>query len=196
MGLTQPALSNVVSLAPPKKQKRKRPIAGRGKLFARGAAFRPFQESDYAILWAAYMRGAFEDAPKGLNAAQLRDGLAPFLSGAIVHVMNAPNPETKEVGIVASLPSQGGYLLSPRVVWFPWSTSRNRLECSVKWLNEARKTAMPVMHLRWDGKTEAGADPFAKHLCRYGVLRPIGVEHHYPSPGETSWAYQGVRLEG
>ena len=148
------------------------------------------------MLWAAYMKGAFEGFPSNLPPADFRSAFKTRFAGTIVHVLTAPNKESPEVGVVISLPSRDGYLLTPRAVWFAWSTSRNRLECSVKWLNEARKTAMPIFHFPWDGRTEFGSDPFAKHLCRYGVLRPVGVEHHYPAPGKTSWAYQGVRLEG
>lgn len=125
-----------------------------------------------------------------MNLPDFRDAFLAGTRGAILHVLSAPNPEAREVGILAALPSADRYLLTPRVIWFPWASSRNRLECSLKWLTEARKTTMPVFHV------DEALRGFFRHLCRYGVLREVGVEHHVPRPGRTSWRYQAVRLEG
>ena len=89
--------------------------------------------------------------------------------------------------VVIDFADKAGYRIIPTPAWFPWSSSRNRLECSVKWLNEARKTLMLMFHVEQKDRA------FCLHLKLYGVIREVGFEKCGIGPTTDSYAWQGVR---
>lgn len=78
----------------------------------------------------------------------------------------------------------GRMLIEPGVVFFPWATMRNKLETSVNFLNQSRKSRFAIMRLPVTEKR------FAEQLCRYGVCRRVGTLHDYFGPGEPATEFQ------
>lgn len=53
--------------------------------------------------------------------------------------------------------------------WFEWATNRNKIECSIKLLNELRKTNVITMYSTFDDKK------FYEHIAKHGILRRVGT---------------------
>lgn len=54
-------------------------------------------------------------------------------------------------------------------LWFPWASSRNKLESAVHMFNKLRKETTIF------GFAEEEAVPFFEQICRYGVMRRAGT---------------------
>jgi len=81
-----------------------------------------------------------------------------------------------------------GYLdnaAMPHVHWFPWATDRNKVECSVLFLRDLKKEAMPLI------LAQPETVPFFSHLARYGLLRRAGTIPNYRE-NEKSILFHGV----
>lgn len=55
------------------------------------------------------------------------------------------------------------------VIWFPWATSRNKLESIVNFMNSMRKVWL-IFEFAIPAQTS-----FFDHVCRYGVMRRAGT---------------------
>ena len=127
------------------------------------------RDEDAKWLWAAYVKGAFPEAPEGLEAnGTFLDWLSTRASGFHeIWILTAPVGEKiRAVGVVAGRFDEYG--LRPHVVWFPWSTSRNRLECALKFLHDIGRE-----HFTWFIAKREDV-PFYDHLIRYGMIRAVG----------------------
>ena len=136
------------------------------------------------FVWAAYNKGAF-GFPEGLTSAEVREHLLMNLIGAAeCHILTAQNwrGANTPVGLVTT--ASDGYKTWPRLVWFPWSTRRNKVESFLRWVNDIRKTRMLLFHVEQSDRR------FMDHMCRYGVMRCIGLEDDYFAPGVEAWAFQ------
>jgi hypothetical protein len=55
------------------------------------------------------------------------------------------------------------------VTWMPWATARNKVEVTVKFLNEMRHDlVLEIISQQKDWK-------FYEHMARYGLVRPVGT---------------------
>lgn len=136
-------------------------------------------------MWAAYSKGAFPGIVTGLTQEAFVVEFGLSTRGRSVHVLRANNKIASQaiVGVVIS--SDEGYRIWPVVAWFPWASKRNRIECAVRWLQEARKSRMPVLYV------DAADRAFGMHLCRYGVIRPIGPANDWNANGSHGWLFRG-----
>lgn len=171
------------------KGKKKQPW--RTRTLGRGADFHIASLEDNAWLWVAYVKGGFHSLPRGMAKSELMTALADRYAGASeVYILTAKSKEAGRngsldpVGLVATL--SDGYTVRPKVEWFPMSSNRNKIEATLKWLHEMRKTRMPVFHVTPEDQ------PFFAHMCRYGVARLIGQVKNHTAPGVDAWEYQGV----
>lgn len=91
------------------------------------------------------------------------------------------------IGLVMALAEPAAYRIAPSVLWFPWSSPRERLTAAVKWLNVMRKTRKAVFHADPDDER------FMDHIKRYGVIRRVGTDHDYWAPGMRALLYSSNR---
>ena len=138
----------------------------------RGCEAVQIQGVDLPYLWAAYRRGVFDDVfPPSLTTAQFRAAIEDVVAGLLdsggdVFILKAKTGRgVIPVGLVDMVIHCGqGW---PHVRWFPEASLRNRLECAMRFLSTG-KLNMVVAALPEDVA-------LFDHLCKYGVLRRIGV---------------------
>lgn len=80
------------------------------------------------------------------------------------------------------------------IVWFPWASTRNRLESIVNFVNDTREDYIVLEYAddRAADKTIDGHD--AKRLfetvCKYGAMRRVGTVHDFYGAGNSAALYQ------
>jgi len=74
----------------------------------------------------------------------------------------------------------------PHVAWFPEATPRLRVDIGARFVMSLKKT-----HLVMIATQEANLGYF-RHLCNYGLLRPIGKVLGYYPDGEDGTLFQSV----
>lgn len=170
---------------------------------ARVAVYRP--EAHNKTLWAAYRMGAFPHMQAGIEAGEFPLAiLSEFAnvekSGARVGILEAPHHgEMRAVGLVVMQYSavtdpqtrQARPVGNPDPVWFPWASVRNRLECAMRLIMDARP-AMPLFKVvkKRERNDKANGDPLLAHLRLYGLARPIGVFWKYYPDGTDGVFWQ------
>lgn len=77
----------------------------------------------------------------------------------------------------------------PHAWWFPEASPRNRVECSLRFLVDLKKEQNLLVI------AEGANWRFFNHLCKYGVIRPIGKYWSYLEGGGDAMLYQGVNSE-
>ncbi len=74
----------------------------------------------------------------------------------------------------------------PHAVWFQEGTARQRLEVSLRFLLNLKKTHLVVIEAR-------EADwRFFQHLCKYGAIRRVGTIRDAYGEGKRAAIYQSV----
>lgn len=145
-------------------------------------------DADLGVLWAAYRRGA-QWFPEGLNAAEFRAALtAELRKWSVAYVLTAQGEmgALTPVGMVTC--ADDGYRNTPAVTWFPWATTRNKIECCLKWLWEVRKSRVVLFHVKHSERK------FWDQLARYGSLRFVGIVKNFFGPDANALYYQGSLL--
>lgn len=146
------------------------------------------EEDDLPWFWAAYKKGAFENTvidnpdveftPPGLAERVLSILGHIYSSGGEVFLLWAPTEHGRSpVGVVSVEYVQDAAW--PHVIWFPWASPRNRLECALRFLVDMKKDLSVIV------RTEE--DRLYKRLSQYGVLRLIGE-----SKSLQTTLYEGV----
>lgn len=153
------------------------------RVLGRGCGYRPFEPTDVKWLYAAYVFGTL---PKGMFKAGLtrdefmelaKEEFSKFLQ-LFVLVGSAKLKPTSPTGDhpigVVGLNTSNNYHVELSFFWLPTASARNKLESSIRFLMELRKTHMAFFFAPFGGKR------FYTHLCKYGVLRRVGTsEHHF-----------------
>ena len=144
-------------------------------------------------LWAAYRRGVFKDTarfPEGLDTFQFQNTVLQFLADlferhgeAWVAIGKTERGEIP-IGFAVGTPGEHRHL-ETHIFWFPEASPRNKLECALKWLVDMKTD------WRIDIWAREGSWKFFDHLCKYGVLRPVGKYKDFD--GSDAMFYQGVR---
>lgn len=171
--------------------KRVRKSLSRRVTLNRGCSYRTFRDSDLKWFWAAYNKGAFGDVVD-------RDLGQEDFTAAILSVISVVlEKENAFLVFDAAVKGQGsapvgiamvGYIdraAMPHIHWFPWATDRNKLECTVLFLRDLKKEAMPLI------LAQPETVPFFSHLARYGLLRRAGTIPNYRE-NEKSILFHGV----
>jgi len=120
-------------------------------------------------LWAAHKTD--EDNP--LDPKEFKE---KYLQGFQSHYDTAWVVEgmTKKglipVGIFYGL-SAGVFIHMGDVTWFPWASSRNKIETMVNFFDKIRHNSLLLFY-----SSQADKD-FYVHIARYGVIRRIGNIH-------------------
>ena len=156
-------------------------------------------------LWAAYRLGAFRHMAEGIEAAEfplviLSEFAATEKAGARIGILEAPSGgEMKAVGLVVMQYSavtdpetrKTRPVGNPDPIWFPWASARNKLECAMRLIMDARP-AMPLFRVvkKREANDKANGDPLLAHLRLYGLTRPIGVFWKYYPDGKDGVFWQ------
>lgn len=141
-------------------------------------------------VWAAYKRGVFDqnpEIPSDLDPFEFKSVFLGILgtyilgSGGEAWILEDKIP----IGMV--LGSLGGRNhLEPHVFWFPEATPRNKIEFSVRWIVDVKKKYkldIWVHEANWK---------FYHHLCKYGIVRPVGKRRKFFNDDTDAMYFQEV----
>jgi len=73
------------------------------------------------------------------------------------------------------------------ILWFKWSSPRNRIESVANFINEMRDD-FTVME--YADEREPETKRFFENLCKYGIMRRVGTLHDLYGPGNSAAFYQ------
>ncbi len=132
---------------------------------------------DIKYLYAAWRLGGtplqaiVADSPEAFESA-FTEHVALRYNVAYTMIAAPPGREPMPVGVVFGIrPFYGEKVLwIGDFLWFSWSSTRNKLEAAVHFLNQLRRDGWTVL-----GFAEPEAIPFFEHICRYGVARRAGT---------------------
>lgn len=166
----------------------KRQAWRRKKTLARRVDFRPLERDDIRYLWATYKKTGL----KSLGGPFLQDTMEVAEFNAAIEREVAENyqgawclfAETKRgfmpVGVVLGFYSHPNPRLAPfmiigDMIWFPWSSARNRVESAVHFFHRIRQDIPMVEYANEDAKR------FFEVLAAHGVVRRVGTSFNvYP----------------
>ena len=131
---------------------------------------------DVKYIYAAWRLG--QDVLKVIEAKDSEDFTERFAEHvaaryqvAYTLVASPPGKDVMPVGVVFGIKPFYGFnvLWIGDFIWFPWASSRNKLEAAVHFFNQMRKDHTIL------GFSQPNEIPFFAHICRYGVLRRAGT---------------------
>ena len=147
-------------------------------------------------LWAAYRRGVFAHLPEfkdGMDTFQFQNTFLVMLGDRILGrggeawiFLGKTQRGEIPIGLAVGVPGEHKHL-EPHVFWFPEASPRNKLECILKWLIDFKSD------WRVDIWAKQPSWKFFDHLCKYGVLRPVGKYRDCFDDGGDGMLYHGVR---
>lgn len=93
-------------------------------------------KSDYAVMWAAYQRGAFE-MQDDLTQEEFTNEINLYLRSAYNFIViedfsSIAGGEMAPVGFISE--KFDGWMVEPHLDWFPWATKKNKLRGVVNYL--------------------------------------------------------------
>lgn len=159
------------------------------RTLARKPSFRPIEEADMKYIWAAYRKGSLAsmggDFVSGeMTAAEFAQRFEQEIIGNYAGAWTL-FAETKRGAIPVGLalgfyshpnPKLAPFMIVGDLIWFPWSTHRNRIESAVNFFHRIRATVPMVEYARGEYKR------FFEMICQHGVMRRIGTTHNvYPN---------------
>lgn len=147
-------------------------------------------------VWAAYRRGCFTGSVRdGLT----REGFVNDFADAVARLLQSGG----EAWIMSGQTSLGhipvGLLIVeyrqvsdavkqawPEPIWFPEASPRNRLELMLKTVLDLKKEHLVLV------LGNPASWTFLKHVCDFGVLRPVGKIRGYWADGTDAMQFQSV----
>lgn len=150
-------------------------------------------EAHLRWLYRAYKRGELAHFPLAadMEPLEFRDAVLAILAtvnatnGALFAFMNALDMPIGVVGIQVA-PVMDRLRAFPHAVWFSEASTRQRIECALKFLLDLKRTHLVVIEAKepdW---------PFFEHLCKYGLLRRVGTLRDAYGAGGRAAIYQSV----
>jgi hypothetical protein len=151
------------------------------KTLARQFDFRPIEDEDVKYVWAAYQKGALASmgeqfaVPK-MTAAEFKEAFETEVltnytlawtlfantlkgyrpAGVVLGFHSHPNPKFSPFAIIGD------------IIWFPWTSARNRIECGAHFF---RKVDMPLVEYAHGDKTKR----YFETMARHGLMRRVGT---------------------
>ena len=123
---------------------------------------------------------------EGLTPEKFKEafGLAVVANYDFGWTMLAPDP----VGLIFAFQAhkntdRSPFLIIGDMVWFPWSSARQRIEAAVNFFNEARKEVAFMEYARKEDKK------FFEMIAKHGIMRRIGTSHNI-YPGEPATIFE------
>lgn len=168
------------------------------KTLARKLDFRPIEEDDVKYAWAAYKKGALASmggmfAEPQLTADEFKTAFAAEVT-TTYHGAWTLFAETKKgylpIGIVLGFyshpnPRFAPFMIVGDMLWFPWSSARNRIESAVHFFNKIRSQIPMVEYASEQHKR------FFEMIMRHGIMRRIGTSHNV-YPGQGTAVYETI----
>jgi len=170
----------------------------RTRLLRRGCGYEPLKAEHLPYYWAAYKRGAL-DWPAGMEPEEFREHLSQRVAvlmengGDAYTMLGRVEGRMIPVGVittdVSNVPGVRRQIF-PHHFWFPEAKPRHRIECTVRFYVDLKRQGNLLI--------VAGEENwrFFRHLCKYGVIRPLGKIRGHFSNGKDAMMYQGVNSEG
>lgn len=125
-------------------------------------------EDDLKWVYAAYRLGAFGPMTNKNPEQFNQDFYEQTMLHDVVFMMQSVTKKGRiPVGITLGK-FMGPILFLGDTTWFPWSSSRNRMECATHVLNELRKEYICMLFCSWSEKD------FYTNIAKHGILRRMG----------------------
>jgi len=151
-------------------------------------------EAHNRTLWAAYRVGALPFLPADIMPEEFPLTMLEYVAQAFkqgVELAVLENNAGRAIGLMVmrySPVSATRRIGHPDPIWFPWATTRNKLEVSVRLMVDV-KARLPMFKAvpkdeKWNG------DRLLEHLRRYGLVRPIGMFWRYYADGKDGVFWQ------
>lgn len=149
------------------------------KTLARSPVFRPIESEDERYVWAAYQAGSLSNLfPSGLAPDNFRTEFEHLILtryDAAWTMFARTRRGTIPVGLALGFwphPEAKGFLLIDALIWFPWSTPRNRIESAVNFVGKARHDFKMLAFARQKDKR------LFEMLAHHGIVRRVGTAHN------------------
>lgn len=166
------------------------------KTLSRPVDFRPTERDDVRYAWVAYKKGLLLDMGGNFTSTDMSaDEFKQEFEVAITTMYHGAWTMMAQcakgympVGIVLGFwshpdPKFAVFMNVGSIVWFPWSTSRNRVEAALHFFNTIRSDFPMVEYAREKDKR------FFEIMARHGVMRRVGTSHNIYS-GEPAAVYE------
>lgn len=153
------------------------------KTLARRVSFRPIEAEDIRFAWAAYKKGALAQLAGPFERTDMSADEFEVTFQATVttryHGAWTLFADTRRgnmpVGMVLAFYSHPEPALSPfmilgDIIWFPWASTRNKIEAAVYFFSVIRSSLSLVGYANGDVNKR-----FFEMLCQHSVMRRIGT---------------------
>jgi hypothetical protein len=161
----------------------------RSRVLKRGCRYERLEDHHFPYLWVAYKTGVFSHLAEFKDEMD-SDTFRKTMLAVLGNVLNSGDAwmlygkaSKHPVGMMVGLGAENR--MEPHVFWFSNSTPRNRLECVLKWLIDAKQKYALFLWIK---------EPDWRlyfHLCKYGVIREVGKYRNFPGGGDAM-LFQGV----
>lgn len=101
--------------------------------------------------------------------AETKRGFLPI--GMVFVFPSHPNPEMAPFAIIGDM------------IWFPWASTRNKIESTVRWINDTRKEVPLVEYASLEHKG------FFEVMAKHGIMRRVGTSHNV-YPGQPTSVFE------
>ena len=179
----------------PQKKRRRRSLY-RKRTLARGVEAHLFEDSDLKWLWLASQMGAFKELNLSDDQDEFVQQILTLISnlmtqGGFVYILSAKNTrrdkkdELTPIGFVmVNFYENAAW---PHVVWFPWASTRNKIEGAILFIQEL-KERLPILIICRESDAH-----FFSHLSRYALLsRGCKINKHFGD--EDGILFRGVQV--
>lgn len=144
--------------------------------------YRPIEREDLKWVWAAYKKGALASmGPPFIETDMASEDFREAFETEIVANYNAAwtlFAETPRGFVPAGLAlgffshhdtRRAPFMILGDLIWFPWASTRNRIEAAVGFFNRVRHEIAIVEYARQKDK------PFFMVMMRHGIMRQVGT---------------------
>ena len=134
---------------------------------------RQIDKDDLRYFYAGYRMGAFDkyfNPPKDWTPQEFSDAVVQFAGGVDGIFTAGVDKPCFFCHLTA------GDKLEPHVVWMPWASPRNKIECVVKFVEEMNDKMLLFV--------EDSEKSLYFHIRKYGIIRYVGeLKYYYDSKG-------------
>lgn len=159
----------------------KRNFWRKSRTLTRRVSFRPIEEEDIRWAWAAYRLGALKDmsgpfAKDGMTATEFEAefrALVPIRYHGAWTLFADTKRGNVPVGMVFAFLSHAElspFMIVGDIAWFPWASTRNKIEAAVHFFNSIRSTVPLVEYAHGEVRMR-----FFEMLCQHAVMRRVGT---------------------
>lgn len=134
----------------------------------RKPVFRDLTGDDIKYVWAAYKKGAISQIKEGLNPADFKGEVTSYLLNNYHYHWVFENKKGDPIGLFFGVDCRA-FILAGDAIWFPWATSRNKVESMVNFFNEIKNYHYLV------GYCDEKDKKFFVHIAKHGIIRRVGT---------------------